>query len=304
MLQSSSFVRFILPPLCQYSQLNHLIINDTELTDTVTLPSLVKTVELSGIKSAHYILPSLSQCSHLKCLRLIYITVTDTVILPPLLETVKLRKVKSARYILFSLPSCIHLTSLDIELYEDIAAFCREWNDMLYEMHGEHFYSKEDCQKELDCEVLASVLPKMIHLQSKRLKLFNSGEHADHVAVVDALQYLTKIKHIELHDIDLGDDGTLPVTSQMTQLEKVELEYIKMSARRWAEFVASLTSMHHSIFVKVEKTNIDLDTVETIRNSPHFTVTVPDSGYFQRIRGLTLIFISDIYIRSMTFSKV
>ena len=303
-LEHSSFVHFILPPLCQYSQLNHLTIVNTKLTNTMTLPSSVKTVKLSSIQNAFYILPSISQCNHLKCLCLSNITVADTVILPPLCETVQLKKVKSVRYILSSLPGCINLKSLDIELCEDNAEHNCEMNDLWYEACGEYFFSKEDCEKELDCEVLASILPQLIHLESIGLKLSKSGVDADRVAVVDALCHLTEIKHIELHGVDVGDDSTLPVTSQMTQLETMELEDVKMSARRWAEFVSNLLNMHQSVSVKIEMTNIDLDTVDTIRKSPQFTATVPDSDYWRWIPGLTLVYISDIYIKSMTFSKM
>ena len=162
-------------------------------------------VRLSNVKPSHFILPSICRCSRLTCIELDDITLTDTVTLPPQLQTVKLDNVCPAQFILPSLPRCLNITSLYITLYGD-------------------------------CEMLAGVLPRLQHLQYIHYNgaLCSSFDivgifcvAANHAAVVSALQHHTKLTHIELENIDLGDDGTLLVAPHMTQLQKIELKQCK-----------------------------------------------------------------------------
>ena len=230
--------------------LRHIGLQTITLIDTVTLPPQLETVMLRGVQPAYLILPSLWHCSQLKHLELQDITLADTVKLPPQLHEIKLVWVHSIHFILQSLPSCPHITSLHIE-YRIKINYC-------------------------DCELLASVLPQLKHLQYIHIHHIGFSfdcEPAGHVAVVSALQHLTQLRHIKLLRIDLGDAGTLLVTPHMTQLQKVELESVKMSARRWTEFVSSLLSVQHTVHVTLEKTTIDDNTVKTIHSSKHFTVT-------------------------------
>ena len=235
---------FLLPSLCQCIQLKCIELGAITLTDTVTLPSQLETVKLWDVYPAHFILPSLCQCIQLTCLKLNSITLTDTVSLPPKIQKVKLHDVYPAYFILSSLPGCPHLTSLHII-----------W---LYTME--------------DCEMLASVLSQLPQLQYIHYDGVNTHcGPAGHAAVVSALQHLKQVRHIKLEDIDLGDDGTLLVTPHMTQLQKVGLTGIKMSARRWAEFVSSLISVQHKVYITLERTDIDDAAVKTITSSPNFT---------------------------------
>ena len=228
------------------SALIDIELHSITLTDTVTLPTPLETLELIFVTHVHYILRSLLQCTQLTCIELWRITLTDTVTLPSQLQKVKLRDVHSPHFILSSLPSCPHLTSLTIR--------CLLTMD--------------------DCEVLP---------QLKHLKYMDYGNYFDkddsrcgsvgHAAVVGTLQHLTQLTHIKLSEINLGDKGTLLITPHMTQLQKVELSDVRMSARRWRKFVASLLSVQHTVHVTLTWINIDGKSLRTIHYSPHFTVT-------------------------------
>ena len=233
--------------------LRHMKLHKIALTDIVTLPPQLETVTLRHVQPADLILPSLWHCSRLIHLVLFNITLTDTVKLPQQLQEIKLVWIHPTHFILQSLPGCPHITSLHINL---------------------HLSMK-------DCEVLASVLPQLKHLQYIHCngRLFDRVP-ASRVAVVSALQHLAQVRHINLEDIDLGDADTLLVTPRMTQLQKVELRKVKMSARRWTEFVSSLLCVQHTIHVSLAGTDIDGDTVKTIHTSQHFTVTEEERDMF------------------------
>ena len=288
--------------------LKRIELTKISLTDTVTLPTLLENVQLTDVGPAHLIVPSLYQCSQLTCLDLSGMTLNDTVTLPPQLQKLTLGHVQPVHFILPSLPGCPNLTSLNIST-----------------MKG--------------CEVLASVLPQLPQLQF--IHYNGLGSHCGHdgalthcgsdghAAVVSALQHLTQLRHIDLWRIDmddactllvtphmtqlqkvtleditmserrwtefffslqhatrlthiglvfinLGDNATLLVTPHMSQLQEVKLTKVEMSGRRWTEFVESLLKVQHKVTVILEETNIDGDTVDTISNSPHFTVTKND----------------------------
>ena len=224
--------------------LRHIELHKIVLIDAVTLPPQLETVTLYNVEPAHLILHSLWHCCRLKYLELQNIILTDTVKLQPQLREIKLVRVPPTHFILQSLPGCPHITSLHIEF--------------------RLIYMK-------DCEVLARVLPQLKHLQYIHYNGYPSG-HC-HGTVISALQNLTQVRHIKLLHIDLGDASILLVTPQMTQLQKVELREVKMSARRWTVFVSSLLSVQHTFHVTLEETNIDDDTMKTIHTSQHFTVT-------------------------------
>ena len=88
-----------------------------------------------------------------------------------------------------------------------------------------------------------------------------------------SLQDATQLTHISLNRINLDDDCTLLVTPHMTQLKEVDLWNVKMSPRRLSEFVASLLTVQHILYVKLSGTNIDDVTVKAIHSSSHFSVT-------------------------------
>ena len=252
--------------------LRHIELWDITLSETVTLPSQLQTAKLVRVEPAHFILPSVCRCTQLICIKLENITLTDTVTLPTQLQKVELRDIRSAHFILTSLSGCHHLTSLFIE-----------W----------HLTMK-------DCEVLVSVLPQLSHLQY----IDYSGSDCDpagHAAVVSALQHLTQLTHIELANIDLRDVGTLLVTPHMTELQKVKLWDVKMSFWRWMQFLSSLHRVQHTVHVTLNGTNIDGATVETIHNSPHFTVT-KEERHPWKIRQIYEV--KDEHVYSMKFHTV
>ena len=264
--------------------LRSIKLSQITLTDTVTLPPMLETVELFLITNAHFILPSVCECIQLKSIKLESITLTDTVTLPPQLQKVKLRGVHHVRFILPSLPGCPHLSSLHIE-YLDIMQDCNLLASVLPQLpylqfiHYNGFGS--DCAS-AGHVALASVLQHLTQLKHKQYlyyddELYECGPASD-TAVVSALQHLTQLRHIELSRIDLGDGETLLVTPHMTQLQKVKLWLVQMTARRWTEFLSSLHNVHHTVHVTLVNTNIDRDTVNTIHNSPNLTVTKKERG--------------------------
>ena len=194
---------------------------------------------------------AMQQLPALRRVKLHKITLTGDVTLSPQLQKVELDQVKPAPFILPSLPGCPYLTSLDIR--------CSDMDTME------------------DCEMLASVLPQLQHLQFIDYNHdVSSCGSVCHAVVVSALQHLTQLTHIELWYIDLGDAGTLLVTPHMTQLQKVTLWSVRMSARRWAEFLSSLLSVQHTVHVTLRGIDIDGYTLNTLHSSPHFTVTVDE----------------------------
>ena len=245
-------------PGCQH--LTALYIRNITHTQDVELLAevLPQLVELQCVVYGYDILYNGEKCptadtavvravQHLPALRRIEldgITLTDTVTLPPHLQKVKLVNVCPAHFILKSLPWCLNLTSLYI-----IA--CRH------------------TMKE--CEVLASVLPQLQHLQYIHYDdgYWSRCGSAGHAAVVSALQHLTQLTHIVLKSIDLGDAGTLLVTPQMTQLQEVELKYVEMSDRRWTEFFSSL--QHATQLTHIELESIDLGDACTLLITPQMT---------------------------------
>ena len=227
--------------------LRYIELWDITLTDTVTLPPQLKTVKLYLVEPAHFILPSLCLCSQSKFMDLRNITLTDTVVLPSQLQEVKLVCVRSSHFILLSLLGCRHLASLHIA-----------FSNLTME----------------DCEVLASVLPQLLHLQYIHYEggIQSHRRYPGHATVIRALQHIPQLRHIKISNVDMYDADALLITPT-TQLQEVDLDSVKMSVKRWTEFVSSLVSIHHTVHVTLCDTNIVADTIKTIRNSPHFTVT-------------------------------
>ena len=161
-------------------------LEEITLTGTVALSPQLETVKLKKVKPADFILPSVCQCSQLKCIELDNIALTDTVTLSPQLQVVKLEDVDNAHFILSSLPECPHLTSLDTRGIDTME----------------------------DCEMLATVLPQLQHLQHIRYAggEINRCETIGHAIVVSALQHLTQLTHIKhkvhvtLEGIDIDGD--------------------------------------------------------------------------------------------------
>ena len=264
--------QLILPSLCQCSQLNYIALHGIELTDTVELTCMerLEKLVLERLEYPHFILSSIHHCSQLTYLVLYWLALTDDFTLPSQLQTLKLNGIESAHFILPSLPGCTHLTTLRVG----------------------RLSSTEDCM------LLARVLPQLVNLQYikylspeitvdkedlslnktwQELLVNNESDEkiAGHAAVVGALQHLTQLRRIKLMFIGLHDAGTLLLTPHMTQLEKVELEYIVMSPRRWQEFIVSLLKVQHVVRVTLcpKATNIDSDTLKKLHDPKQFVVS-------------------------------
>ena len=295
--------------------LRHVSLCYITLTETVTLPPQLEYFKIRVVDSSDFILQSLCQCSQLKSIELHGITLTDTVKLPPQLEDVYLHSVSNAYFIFTSLPGYTHLNallisrcSLTMEEGELLVSVLHQLQDLQYiTYNGErsrccHAVVVSALQHltqlthivlgEIDLGDAGTLLvtPQMSQLQEVTLEdvemagrrwteFFTSLLHATQLSHI----YLDRIKvsSTDLCDDDDDDDacnpgdvGTLLVTPNMTKLQQVTLREVNMSD--WAEFVASLLSVHHTVHVTLTDTNIDDDTVKTIHRSKHFTVTEED----------------------------
>ena len=112
-----------------------------------------------------------------------------------------------------------------------------------------------------------AVIPRLTQLDTIR---YYGGGAVEDVAVVAAVLRLTQLRCIRLVSVSLGDD-VLVLTADWTRLQTVVLRYVDMSARSWGRFVSSLLTVRHPVKVTLYDTDIDDDTVEGIRTSPHFT---------------------------------
>ena len=210
------------------------------LTDIMTLKEkpLLDAVIVSRVRNAHFILPSLCQCSQLKHIELNRIDTNGVIDISqkPLLKTVKLYNVQTVCSILSALPQCKHLTTLHIS----------------------------GCTSKEEHDMLSDALPQLEHLHYLQ---YDGRFRHDAVDVVSALQRLTHLKHIQLERISLDDTHSLLV-SNMVQLDKVELAKINMSPRRWKELFTNLLCVKRTVHVILTDTNIDDDTLTTIRKFP------------------------------------
>ena len=168
--------------LQKLAQLKCLYLSDISLTDSVALNDIPKlhTVTMSRVNPEHRILPSLWFCSKLKQIKLEKMTLIDGVTLTRMapLETVSLYDVRCAHFMIQCLPGCTHLTSLDIDFLHSIK----------------------------DRMILASVLPRLVHLQYIKYCVIIPGlRRYDHaagdVAVVVALKQLSELKCIDLEGV-------------------------------------------------------------------------------------------------------
>ena len=235
----------------------------------------------------------------LRRIKLDKITPTDTVTLPPQLKELKLWHVRSAHFILSSLPGCIHLTSLEIFCCLTMKDCKALVNGMPHLPKLQIIYYNGDnspCGSTGHVTLVSALhhLTQLTHIKLESIDLGDDGTLlvTPHMALLQdvelyeikmsarrwaeffsRLQHATQLTHIKLRCINLRDNGPLLVTPHMARLHKVELRGVKMSPRRWAEFLSSLLTVHHTVHFTLEDTNIDGTTVKTIHSSPHFSVT-------------------------------
>ena len=121
---------------------------------------------------------------------------------------------------------------------------------------------------------LVSVIPILTHL--RRVEYYHDhgpGEDCGDIdsRVVRAILLLPHLRHVTLGWLVLDDD-TLMLTDHMTELQKVELEWLHMSPEAWNRFVCSLSSVKHAVDVKIDECKIDDDTRDMICKSKHLNV--------------------------------
>ena len=155
----------------------------------------------------------------------------------------------SAGSVLQILPQCCLLTTLQIA-YED---------------------------KEPDPE-LVCVIPSLSHLQ--RIEYYHwrpSDEDRGDVdsRVVRAVVKLPQLRHVKLGRLEL-DGSTLVLTAHMTEIQKVELNRVRISTEGWTRFVTSLFTVGHAVEIAIEYCNIDDVARGIIHNKEHFTVSEND----------------------------
>ena len=130
----------------------------------------------------------------------------------------------SAVPVLQKLPQCSHLTTLQVQ----------------------YDHTTPDPE-------LVSVIPTLTHLQ--RVAYYHAhgaGEDCDDVdsRVVRAILQLPRLRHVKLVYVALDDD-TLVMTDHMTELQKVELDEVRMSPVAWNRFVDSLLSVKYAVEITV-----------------------------------------------------
>ena len=122
---------------------------------------------------------------------------------------------------------------------------------------------------------LASVLPTLKHLQWVQywhLRRYDEVSNIDSRVVRIILQ-LPQLKYVKLVYVGL-DDFTLAFRDRMTQLQKIELDKVRMSPYAWNKFVTSLLSVRHAVEVNIECcSTIDDDIRKMISNSDRLTLS-------------------------------
>ena len=294
----------------QLPALIYIELSDITLTDAVTLPPQIQEIVLIGIQPAEFILPSLSGCPSLTSLRIAHLdNMEDCELLVSVLPKLpNLQRIHCNGYMYRCRPShaavvsalqhltrlthielmgidledagtllvAPHMTQLQkVELWE-VEMSPRRWSEFLSSLqHATKLTHIKLSNIDLDDAGTLLVTPQMTQLQKVE---FVEVKMTDRrwMEFFSSLQHATKLNHITLQSIDLGDNGTLLITPHMTQLQKVELEMLKMSARSWREFLSSLLSVQNTIHVTLKRTNIDDDTMKTLHSSKHLTVTEED----------------------------
>ena len=129
-----------------------------------------------------------------------------------------------------------------------------------------------------------SVIPTLTHLQ--RVMYYHSHRLDEYFGDVDsreacgdvdsrvicAILQLPHLRYVILVFVVLDDD-TLVLTDHMTELQKVELDSVRMPPVAWNRFVTSLASVKHAVDVTIDMCEIDDATRDMISKSEHLKVT-------------------------------
>ena len=201
----------------------------------------------------------LSACTNLKALNVTIIHVDSIEVNPLNLESFKLNHVSGAlRGLLSVLPECQHLTDLsigeqDFEMLKDVLPRMTQIRDLAYE--GENEFYKFDRER-------------------RRSGLSDAGNEkavSSHTLFVQTATKMTWLNSLRLKRLDMGAWG-LTLTPLMTNIKRVELWDVKMTARSWGVFIASLLTIQHGFDILLLSTNIDDESVSIVRSSPHLKV--------------------------------
>ena len=122
-------------------------------------------------------------------------------------------------------------------------------------------------------DFLVSIIPRLTQLNTLRYEGLRSD--AADCAAVAAVMSLTRLEWIRLECVSLGDDG-VEGTDAMTRLRTVVfggIVGVHMTAEAWDRLLTSLLTLPQSVSVRLDRTNIDGETVERIQTSPRVTVT-------------------------------
>ena len=259
-------------PKLRRMKLCHIILNDT-----ATLPTELQKIELVLVQYAHFILPSLPGCPNLTSLHIS----TNPLFM------------EDSEVLVSVLPQLSHLLYIN---YDGGNSLCG-WFSRNYAAHTalvstlQHLTRLTHIKLEdidLACGGTLLVTPHKAQLQKVKLSRVKMLPRRWE-EFFSSLKHATKLTHIKLYNIVIGDAGTLLVTPHMTQLQRVKLDGVEMSVRRWTEFVSSLLTVQHAFNVILEDSDIDDDTLDSIHRSPHFAVTKEGSDSVACSFGLTSI---------------
>ena len=111
------------------------------------------------------------------------------------------------------------------------------------------------------------------------------------IAIVKSIFRLPKLRRIFLWRVDMGNEH-VAVTTDMQYLRTILLKWVYMSHQSWLMFITSLLTIEHPVYVKLENTNIDDDTINRIHTFPDFTLTNDDrernaKGWYQLLEFIT-----------------
>ena len=161
----------------------------------------------------------------------------------------------SLRGLMLALPDSKHLRNLTIS--------------SLYDKH--------------DAKVLIDVLPRQTRLQYMEYscgRWTNIPTNADsdlcsmvdNAAVVQAIAKMTGLKSLYVNYVNMGSLA-MTLTPSMAMINFVSLFRVYMTAKNWCKFIYSVKDIQHTIKIRMDRTNIDDESLLTVHSIPHFKVT-------------------------------
>ena len=300
---------FILQSINQCNVLKSIELASNTLTDTVTLPSQLQEVKLDEVKNAHLIMSSLPGCHQLTSLHIRNLNTSEECkslanTLPDLqslqvihydggwsncyfqdhaavfsalqrhtqLTNIVLKNiVLQLKATLLVTPDMTRLLKLELKgvkmLINDFVTVLKHATQLTHiklsdvDMSG---YGR-DCTSLVIPQTLQEMELDWVRMVSGRWEEF-----------FFSLQYATKLTHLKLSHIDLQYRGTPLFTPHMTQLQRVELEMVDMTAlhekmpySRWSDCINSLCRVKQPVHVILKWIDINTSLLEPLYNSHH-----------------------------------